>query len=206
MNFNAGEMQKYTLLLLALLSGQTLLAQVDMLYAEMAGTCTFGDVTAADSDTYTFDIFFTDQGSEYSATDIKVGHVIIDGNKNKYVVTAINVQSFFLTNITADCVGGDCPAPFGKGQITKTTPNFGFDLFTPDNQNGLSQIIKASLESSNWLKLDQVLANLAAATIYGFYINHIEAGNGGVPLGAPYKASLGNTMGMPWGTLIIRTQ
>lgn len=204
-NFKSDRMQKYALLFIAVSIAQSLFAQVDKLYSEMTGTCTFGNVTAVDSDTYTFDIFVTDQGSEYSASDVAVGHVIIDGNKNKYIVTAINVQSVFLTNITVDCIGGNCPAPFGKGQITQATPNFNFDLFTPDNQNGLSQIIKASLETSNWLKLDQILNELTAATIYGYFLNHVDAGADGVPVGSPYKAALGNTMGMPWGALIIRT-
>lgn len=86
-----------------------------MLYVEMVGICMFGDVMVVDLDIYIFDIFFMDQGSEYFVMDIKVGYVIIDGNKNKYVVMAINVQSFFFINIIVDCVGGDCFVLFGKG-------------------------------------------------------------------------------------------
>lgn len=40
---------------------------------------------------------------------------------------------------------------------------------------------------------------------YGFFLNHNDAATNGVPIGGTYKASEGNTMGSPYGALIIRT-
>lgn len=89
------------------------------------------------------------------------------------------------------------------------------DVTGGTNLGGGSEVFKqktgANLEfrtlvADGGLEAVQTDTTIIIRAVYLFFANDAAAGAGGVPVGNPYKLDLGNSYGMPYGTLRIRIE
>lgn len=174
--------------------------------------------------TYTATVsFHADQtGFGYLPLAIADTFRLFTGTEQLYQVVAVENATFFSADLTVTEITNEYTATSGPpiGQVLVFDP--GGRETVPQNpfgSTGSTAQLQAATDTYNARVTGtaQPPGNLhfsgafqgdgtkaAPYGFYNYYINHPDAAGNGVPLGGAYKAQLGNTMGAPWGMLIIR--
>lgn len=99
-------------------------------------------------------------------------------------------DGLFFTAGTGDITGGTNIG--GGAEVFKQKTGANLEFRTLVTEGGLEAV--------------QTDTTIIIRAVYLFFANDAAAGGGGVPVGNPYKLDLGNSYGMPYGTLRIRIE
>lgn len=162
---------------------------------QLNGILAIGGVSSGGSSDFIISAIFNDPSGVYTAQDIQAGDEIWDGKCDIYKVTAVIQTTPFVQVEAQDINGGTNPST-GNSILYRPTTTYDYPLTT----NGLPEKLIACIENHFRIEVDQGLSN--NISISGSYKNHDEAQTGGVPVNGYYRASEGNTMGVPEGTVL----
>lgn len=128
------------------------------------GTFTFSGFSSGGTSDVTGTLSgFNDQTNQYFGNSVQVGDIVWDNLGRRWEIVAINSQNLTQVQVDMRDINASGATPSGVGFISRETPNFGFSLFVPDNNIGISQQLKSRVESHNFLLLDQVLNGIQGA-------------------------------------------
>jgi len=184
----------------------------------MAGTFSSAPVVVDDS-TYQVSITFrSDQtANSYLPLGLQTGWRLVTGSRKMYRISAINNSTFSSANLDIVEVGTTNGAPNGLVQVYEYDGSLETIPDLPVNSTGTTAQLSAAIITHN-----AEVAGSGGGTVstspeiqgdgspgdplgfFGYFINHTDAANGGVPIGGTYRADVGNTMGASYGAVIIR--
>jgi hypothetical protein len=156
-----------------------------------------------DATTFTATVNFHSDitGSGFNPTAIVNQFRVFDGAQQLYEVINVSNATFFSADLSISAISNDYVT-------TNSAPSGQIMVYNPEGREAIPQVPYASSGATAQLQaaVDTYNTKVISAPVNPvFGLNHIDAGNQGINIGEPYKAQLGNTMGVPWGSLIIKT-
>lgn len=139
-------------------TGSLVFGQVDSVFSQFVGTVDLQNFISGGTGDVVGDLNnFSDQSNRYFASDIAVGDIVWDNQRNRWRVDAVNSSNLISANVDLTQLNASGDTPFGRGFVTRESETGGFSALPPDNSTGISPQLNAAVNSHNWFKIDAYL-------------------------------------------------
>jgi hypothetical protein len=141
-----------------MVTGPLAFGQVDSVFSQFVGTVDLQNFISGGTGDVVGDLNnFSDQSNRYFASDIAVGDIVWDNQRNRWRVDAVNSFNLISANVDLTQLNASGDTPFGRGFVTRESETGGFSALPPDNSTGISPQLNAAVNSHNWFKIDAYL-------------------------------------------------